>query len=133
MTKSEVKTASAAVQDILLSNPEGLHEVIRAGMQEVLEAEMEEALGAEKASAHRSGWATVRVATAAPLSRTCASWNCGFRRTGRGASRPSCSSATSVPAGAGCDAGADVCAGRVDAQGQGDHGRAVRPPRLGHY
>jgi putative transposase len=48
MTKSEGKTASAAVKDILLSNPEGLHEVIRAVMQEVLEAEMEEALGASK-------------------------------------------------------------------------------------
>ncbi len=48
MTKTEVKTASAAVKDILLSNPEGLHEVIRAVMQEVLEAEMEELLGASK-------------------------------------------------------------------------------------
>ena len=48
MTKTEDKTASAAVKDILLSNPDGLHEVIRAVMQEVLEAEMEEALGASK-------------------------------------------------------------------------------------
>ena len=48
MTKSEGKTASAAVKDILLSNPEGLHEVIRAVMQEVLEAEMDQALGAAK-------------------------------------------------------------------------------------
>ena len=48
MTNTEVKTASAAVKAILLSNPEGLHEVIRAVMQEVLEAEMEEALGASK-------------------------------------------------------------------------------------
>lgn len=30
MTKTESKTASAAVKDILLSNPERLHEVIRA-------------------------------------------------------------------------------------------------------
>src|SRR3954468_23367087 len=48
MTKTEVKTASAAVKDILLSNPDGLHEVLRAVMQEVLEAEMDEALGASK-------------------------------------------------------------------------------------
>ncbi|ESZ65971.1 transposase, partial [Mesorhizobium sp. L103C131B0] len=48
MTKTEGKSTSAAVKDILLSNPEGLHEVIRAVMQEVLEAEMEEALGASK-------------------------------------------------------------------------------------
>jgi uncharacterized membrane-anchored protein len=48
MTKTESKTASAAVKDILLSNPDGLHEVIRAVMQEVLEAEMDEALGATK-------------------------------------------------------------------------------------
>ncbi len=48
MTKNEGKSASAAVKDILLSNPDGLHEVIRAVMQEVLEAEMDEALGASK-------------------------------------------------------------------------------------
>ncbi|PCK88054.1 IS256 family transposase, partial [Rhizobium sophoriradicis] len=48
MTKIEDKTAVGAVKDILLSNPDGLHEVIRAVMQEVLEAEMDEALGAAK-------------------------------------------------------------------------------------
>ncbi|SEI22276.1 Transposase, Mutator family [Rhizobium tibeticum] len=48
MTKSEGKTASAAVKDILLSNPDGLRELIRTVMQEVLEAEMDEALGASK-------------------------------------------------------------------------------------
>ncbi|RVG58750.1 transposase, partial [Sinorhizobium meliloti] len=45
MTKTEGKTASAVVKDILLSNPDGLREVIRTVMQEVLEAEMDEALG----------------------------------------------------------------------------------------
>ncbi|MBX4936171.1 IS256 family transposase, partial [Rhizobium binae] len=40
MTKTEDKTAVAAVKDILLANPDGLREVIRAVMQEVLEAEM---------------------------------------------------------------------------------------------
>lgn len=48
MTKLEGKTASAAVKDILLSNPSGLRDVIRVVMQEVLEAEMDEALGASK-------------------------------------------------------------------------------------
>jgi transposase-like protein len=48
MTKIESKTASAAVKDILLSNPYGLREVMQAVMQEVLEAEMDEALGAGK-------------------------------------------------------------------------------------
>ena len=48
MTKSEGKTASATVKDTLLSNPDGLRDVIRAVMQEVLEAEMAEALGASK-------------------------------------------------------------------------------------
>lgn len=38
MTKTENKTASAAVKDILLSNAEGLREVIRTVMQEGLEA-----------------------------------------------------------------------------------------------
>lgn len=44
MTKSDGKTASAAVKEILLSNPDGPREV----MQEVLEAELDEALGAAK-------------------------------------------------------------------------------------
>lgn len=58
MTKTESKTASAAVKDILQSNPDGLHEVIRAVMQEVLEAEMDEALGASKGerTAERLGY-----------------------------------------------------------------------------
>jgi putative transposase len=62
MTKSEVKSASASVKDILLSNPEGLHEVIRVVMQEVLEAEMDDALGAGKSErtperlGYRSGY-----------------------------------------------------------------------------
>jgi hypothetical protein len=48
MTKTEGKSASAAVKDILLQSPDGLREVIRAVLQEVLEAEMDEALGASK-------------------------------------------------------------------------------------
>jgi hypothetical protein len=32
MTKTEGKTASAAVKDILLSNPDGLRDMIRAVM-----------------------------------------------------------------------------------------------------
>lgn len=48
MTKTEGKTASAAVKDILLQNPDRLRDVIHAVMQEVLEAEMDEALGASK-------------------------------------------------------------------------------------
>ncbi|MER9727028.1 IS256 family transposase, partial [Mesorhizobium sp. M0155] len=45
-----------------LSNPDGLHEVLRAVMQEVLEAEMDEALGASKSErtperlGYRSGY-----------------------------------------------------------------------------
>jgi putative transposase len=48
MTKTEGRTASTAVKEILLSNPDGLRDVIRAVMQEVLEVEMDEALGAHK-------------------------------------------------------------------------------------
>ncbi len=48
MTNIESKTAGAAVKDILLSNPDGLHEVIRAVMQQILKVEMGEALGASK-------------------------------------------------------------------------------------
>ncbi|ESZ37784.1 hypothetical protein X731_29270, partial [Mesorhizobium sp. L2C054A000] len=62
MTKTEGKSTSAAVKDILLSNPDGLHAVLRAVMQEVLEAEMDEALGASKSErtperlGYRSGY-----------------------------------------------------------------------------
>jgi hypothetical protein len=38
MTKTEGKTASAAVKDILLSNPDGLREVIRTVMQHARDA-----------------------------------------------------------------------------------------------
>ncbi len=38
MTKTEGKTDSVAVKDILLSNPDGLREVIRTVMQEALGA-----------------------------------------------------------------------------------------------
>ncbi|MFI0845915.1 IS256 family transposase [Mesorhizobium sp. IMUNJ 23232] len=48
MTKIEGTAASAAVKEILLSNPDGLRDVICAVMQEVLEAEMDETLGASK-------------------------------------------------------------------------------------
>lgn len=48
LTKSEGKTASAAVKDILLSKADGLREAIRTVMWEVLEAEIDEALGAAK-------------------------------------------------------------------------------------
>jgi hypothetical protein len=65
MTKTESKTASAAVKDILVSSPDGLREVIRAVLQEVLEAEMEEAWALRRASALRSGLATARAFTAA--------------------------------------------------------------------
>ena len=58
MTKIEGKAASAAVKEILLSNPDGLRDVIRAVMQEVLEAEMDETLGASKGerTAERVGY-----------------------------------------------------------------------------
>jgi putative transposase len=58
MTKTESKTASAAVKDILLFEPARTAQVIRAVMQEVLEAEMDEALGASKGerTAERLGY-----------------------------------------------------------------------------
>ncbi len=66
MTKTEGKTASAVVKDILLSNPDGLREVIRTVLQEVLEAEMEESLALRRASAHRSVSVIAQAITAAP-------------------------------------------------------------------
>jgi putative transposase len=58
MTRVEVKTAGAAVKELLLQSPDGLREVVRAVMQEMLEAEMTEALGAEKGerTAERLGY-----------------------------------------------------------------------------
>ena len=48
MTKTDTKPAIATIKDLLLADPDGLREVVRAVMQEVLEAEMTDALGAEK-------------------------------------------------------------------------------------
>src|SRR5262245_48913589 len=58
MTKTQGKSASATVKDILLQEPDGLRDVIRLVLQEVLEAEMDEALGASKSerTAERLGY-----------------------------------------------------------------------------
>jgi len=48
MTKREGKSASAAVKDILLDQPDVVRELMRVALQEVLEAEMDETLGAAK-------------------------------------------------------------------------------------
>jgi putative transposase len=62
MTKTQGKSASATVKDILLQEPDGLRDVIRLVLQEVLEAEMDEALGASKSErtperlGYRSGY-----------------------------------------------------------------------------
>ena len=48
MTKKEPKLTSTAVKDLMLQNPEGMREVVRAVLQEVLEAEMNDVLGAAK-------------------------------------------------------------------------------------
>jgi putative transposase len=58
MTRVEVKSAGASAKELLLQNPDGLREVVRAVMQELLEAEMTEALGAEKGerTAERLGY-----------------------------------------------------------------------------
>jgi transposase-like protein len=48
MTKTEGKSASAAVKEILLEQPDVVRELMRVALQEVLEAEMDEALGASK-------------------------------------------------------------------------------------
>ena len=81
MTKIEGKSASTSVKDILLSNPGGLPDVVRAVMQEVLEAEMGQTLGASKGErtperlGYRSGHygrpAAHQVKTAARQPRRC--------------------------------------------------------------
>jgi transposase-like protein len=48
MTKTEGKTASAAVKEILLEQPDVVRELMRVALQEVLEAEMDQTLGASK-------------------------------------------------------------------------------------
>jgi transposase-like protein len=48
MTKIEGKSASTAVKDILLEEPDVARELMRVALQEVLEAEMDETLGAAK-------------------------------------------------------------------------------------
>src|SRR5690242_2485194 len=61
MTKIEGKSASAAVKDILLEEPDVVRELMRVAL-EVLEAEMDETLGAAKGRAHeRAGWLPLRL------------------------------------------------------------------------
>ncbi len=48
MTRTKSKPATSAVKELLLADPDGLREVVRAVMQEMLEAEMSAALVAEK-------------------------------------------------------------------------------------
>ena len=67
MTKSEGKSAIAAVNELFAASPDRLREIVRAVMQEMLEAEMTDALGAEKGErtgarlGYRSGTLVTRI------------------------------------------------------------------------
>ena len=97
MTKVQDRAAVALAKEALLADREGLKELFRSMLQEVLEAEMTEAIGASRGErtegrlGYRSGYYT------RGLIRVLGRLSCVFRRTARGDSRPSCSSAISVP------------------------------------
>ena len=97
MTVAQAKLSVAAAKELLKGDPDGRRGVVRAVLREVPEAEVTDALGAARASAAPAGSATARATPAARWSPGSASWSRGCRRTGTGASRPSCSSATSAP------------------------------------
>lgn len=110
MAKKEGKAASAALKDILLSNPRRTFEVIRAVMLEVLEAGMDAALGAQKGERMRGGLAAVSAYRGRALITRSASGSCAYRshRVGSFASRSSRPSATNVRNGPGRDTCGDV-------------------------
>ena len=132
MTKTEGKTASAAVKELLLQSPDGLREVVRAVLQEVLEAEMTEALGAEKGERTRGParlpLGLLRPHADHPRRQAGAAGAAGSRRP---VLDRAVRALPALRAGAGGDPGRDVRAGRLDAEGEGDHRGAVRPRLLG--
>ena len=97
MTKTEAKPAVASVNALFSKSPDGLREIVRAVMQEMLEAEMTDALGAEKGErtagrlGYRSGYYTRTLVTRV------GKLELRVPQDRDGASRPSCSNATSAP------------------------------------
>jgi putative transposase len=95
MAETQAKLSVAAAKELLKGNPDRLREVVRAVLQEVLEAEMTETLGAAKGErsagrlGYRSGcYGRTLITRVGKLE---------LRVPQAGASRPSCSSATSAP------------------------------------
>jgi transposase-like protein len=66
MTKTESRSASAAVKRLLLHNPDGLREVVRAVMQVILEAEMTESVGPRGRAFGRPARLPLRLSRRAP-------------------------------------------------------------------
>src|SRR5919106_2030750 len=126
MPRGKLRPTLEEVKALLAEDQDFLPPLVQAVLQELLEAEMTEVLGAEKGeggrrrgAGHRSGYYGRTLVTGS------ASWSSACRRIGRAASRPSCSSATSVRRRRLCSSRC-TCRG-LDPQGQGDHGGALRP------
>src|SRR5207237_2692972 len=99
MTKRQGKSGTIDVKALLAEDEEFLRALVRTALQEALEAEMTEALGAEKGEratgrqGYRSGYYGRTLITRV------GKLELRDRRTARGGSRPSCSSAISARSG----------------------------------
>src|SRR5690349_16098357 len=99
LTKRQGKSGTIDVKAVLAEDEEFLRALVRTALQEVLEAEMTEALGAEKGErasgrqGYRSGYYGRTLITRV------GKLELRSRRIEPGASRPSCSSATSARSG----------------------------------
>src|SRR6478735_3710768 len=146
MAEAQAKLSVAAAKELLRGNPDGLREVVRAVLQEVLEAEMTDALGAGKGErsagrlGYRSGYYGRTLITRVgkpelrvpqdrdgrfstePLER--------YQRSGQALVASLAEMGARPPAGGAGPGGP----GRLDAEGEGGHGGAVRARllRLGH-
>jgi hypothetical protein len=133
MTKIDGKTASAAVKDILLRSPDGLREVIRALLREVLEAEMDEAGRVQERAHARAAGLPLRPLRPHPdhpdrQARTegaAGPFGTFLHRTVR--------ALPAIGTGTRRHPGRNVRAGRLDAEGEGDHRGAARPCLVGAY
>jgi transposase-like protein len=99
MTKRQGKSGTIDVKALMAEDDEFLRALVRTALQEVLEAEMREALGAEKgerATGRQGYWSGYYGRT---LITRVGKLELRVPQDRTGASRPSCSNATSVRSG----------------------------------
>ena len=132
MTVKDATRGTADLKALVASDPDFVRTLMRTALQEVLEAEMTETVGAAKGErtedrlGYRAGYYGRTLVTRVgklelrvPQDRDGSVLDRAVRAL------------PALRAGLGRGPGRDVRAGGLDAEGQGDHRGAVRPPLLG--